>query len=100
MADGNGAPPEQERAAVNQKERSDRTAPLGQPPEPDAEQAAALQARRLLEAASGYVRAALRVPDDVDNLQALIAELLFEGAMLRLDVRRLEGRVNALEKRR
>jgi hypothetical protein len=67
--------------------------------EPDAEQLEELQARRLLELAGGYVRLALQVPDDLDNLRTIVAEMLLENAMLRLDLRRLAGRVDALEKR-
>jgi hypothetical protein len=59
---------------------------------PDAEQAAELQARRLLELAGAYVRVALRFPDEVTALRTLAAELLLEVSMLR-------GRLEALERR-
>jgi hypothetical protein len=66
---------------------------------PDAEQLAEQAARRLLEAASVHTRQALQFPDDVANLQTLVAELLVEVGMLRLDVRRLAERVDRLEGR-
>lgn len=75
--------------------------PAGMTPavEPDAEQLAELQARRLLELAGDYVRRALELPDQVAAVHTLLAEQMLESAMLRLDVRRLQTRVEALEKR-
>jgi regulator of replication initiation timing len=66
---------------------------------PDAEQIEAQRARTLLELAGGYVRQALRVPDDLDNLRTVIAEALLENAILRLDVQRLTDRLDKLERR-
>ncbi len=67
--------------------------------EPDAEQLEAQRARTLLDLAGGYVRQALQLPDQVQTLRTVVAELLLENAMLRLDVRALAQRVDALEKR-
>ncbi len=58
-----------------------------------------MRARRLLELAGVHMRQALAFPDDVANLRTLIAELLLENGMLRLDVQRLSGRVDRLERR-
>lgn len=66
----------------------------------EADQLAEAQARRLLELAGAYVRGALQVPEQLDNLRTLAAEALLEVAMLRLDVQRLSERVEALERRR
>jgi phage shock protein A len=63
------------------------TAPAFQP---DAEQ----HARQLIEQAARYVRAALEVPEDVQTLRTLVANLLFEVAMLRAQVDELEKRVS------
>jgi hypothetical protein len=68
---------------------------MSAPPfEPDAEQVAEIQARRLLELAGGYVRQALALPDEVATLRALTAELLLEVGMLRLEVDALKRRVD------
>lgn len=66
--------------------------------EPEADQLADAQARRLLELAGEYVRGALQVPEQLDNLRTLAAEALLEVAMLRLDVQRLSERIEALER--
>ncbi len=68
--------------------------------DPDPEQVAQIQARRLLELAGAYVRRALEFPDELDRFRTLVAELLLENAMLRLDLRDLATRVERLEKRR
>ncbi len=68
--------------------------------EPDAEQLEELRARRLLELAGDYVRRALDLPDQVAAVRTLLAEEMLENAMLRLDIRRLQGRVDALERQR
>jgi regulator of replication initiation timing len=70
------------------------------PLEPDAEQVEAERARTLLELAAAYTRQALEVPDELERLRALMAETLFENAMLRLELRQLGARVERLEKRR
>ena len=62
--------------------------------EPDAEQIAEIQARRLLELAGGYVRQALELPDELATLRTLVAELLLEVGMLRLKVDALERQVD------
>jgi hypothetical protein len=67
--------------------------------EPEADQLAEAQARRLLELAGSYVRGALEVPDQLATLRTIAAEALLELAMLRLEVRRLSERVEALERR-
>jgi len=66
---------------------------------PDAEQVEAMRARTLLELADAHMRQALAFPDDLANFRTLIAELLLENGMLRLDVRRLTERVDRLERR-
>ena len=68
--------------------------------EPDAEQLEELRARRLLELAGDYVRRALALPDQVETLQSITAELLFENAALRWQLDLLAGRVDALERQR
>jgi regulator of replication initiation timing len=68
--------------------------------EPDAEQLAEQAARRLLEQAGRYVREALALPEQVEVLQSITANLMFENAALRLDVQRLTERVDALERQR
>lgn len=60
--------------------------------EPEADQLADAQARRLLELAGEYVRGALQVPEQ------LAAGALLEVAMLRLNVQRLSERIEALER--
>lgn len=65
---------------------------------PDAEQLEELRARRLLELAGAYVRQALALPEQVETLQAITANLLFENAALRWQLDRLAGRVDALER--
>ncbi len=68
--------------------------------EPEADQLAEAQARRLLELASEYASRVLALPDEVATLRTIVAEMLLENAMLRLDVRRLAERVGALERQR
>jgi hypothetical protein len=68
------------------------------PFEPDAEQLEAQRARNLLELAGGYVRQALALPEQVEVLQSIAANLLFENATLRWQVDQLTGRVEALER--
>ncbi len=82
--------------------QADRTGAVGPstPIEPDAEQVEAERARTLLELASAYTREALEVPEELERLRALMAEQLFEVAMLRLELRQLGARVERLEKRR
>lgn len=64
----------------------------------DDEQAEA-QARRLLELAGSYNRQALAFPAEVEHLRTIVAEQLLENAMLRLELRQLGERVEALERR-
>jgi hypothetical protein len=66
----------------------------------DAEPAEVAQASRLLELAGAYTRQALAFPAEVEHLRTIVAETLLENAMLRLDVRRLSERVDALERQR
>ncbi len=61
-------------------------------PDPDAEQVEAARARTLLELAGGYTRLALNFPGEVAELRRVVAELLFEVAILR-------GRLEHLERR-
>jgi hypothetical protein len=61
---------------------------------PDAEQVEAQHARTLLELAGVYVRQALALPDEVAALRTLVAELLLEVGMLRLQVDALERRAD------
>ncbi len=68
--------------------------------EPEADQLAEAQARRLLELASEYASRVLALPDEVATLRTIVAEMLLENAMLRLDVRHLSERVGALERQR
>jgi hypothetical protein len=68
--------------------------------EPEADQLADAQARRLLELAGEYASRTLALPEEVATLRTIAAEALLEVAMLRLDVRRLGERVEALERRR
>jgi len=91
------ASPSPERRASHHEKEADHqdTSDL----RPDAEQVEAMRARRLLELAGVHMRQALAFPDDVANLRTLIAELLLENGMLRLDVQRLSGRVDRLERR-
>lgn len=53
---------------------------------PDAEQ----HARQLIEQAGRYTRAALQVPDDIETLRTIIANLMLEVAMLRIEVEQLQ----------
>jgi predicted RecB family endonuclease len=76
------------------------SAPAGHPFEPDAEQVEADRARTLLELAAVHVRQALEVPDELARLRQLAAEQMFELAILRLDVRELQARVERLEQGR
>jgi hypothetical protein len=69
------------------------------PFEPDAEQVEAQAARRLLEQAGRYVREALALPEQVEVLQSITANLLFENATLRWQHDQLTGRIEALERR-
>ncbi len=66
----------------------------------DAAQVEADRARTLLELAGTYTRQALAFPDDLAHLRTLVAELLLENGMLRLDLADLRERVAALERRR
>ncbi len=66
---------------------------------PDAEQVEAQRARTLLELAGGYVRQALALPEQVEALQSITANLLFENATLRWQHDQLADRVEALERR-
>jgi hypothetical protein len=54
---------------------------------------------RLLQLARVYLRDVLNVPDELAALRTLVAELMLENAMCRLDVRALAARVDALERR-
>jgi predicted RecB family endonuclease len=67
--------------------------------EPDVEQVEAQRARTLLELAGGYVRQALALPDQVEVLQSIVSNLLFENAALRWQLDRLAARVDALERK-
>jgi hypothetical protein len=64
----------------------------------DAGQVEAQRAKSLLELASDYTRLALQVPEDIETLRAITAELMFEVGLLRHDLRRLGERVETLEK--
>jgi hypothetical protein len=88
--------PEEKRDHPTQGGQDQTTTPVGPP---DDEILGEQAARRLLEVAGRYTRQALRFPDDVANLQTLVAELLLENSMLRLDVQRLSERVDRLERR-
>src|SRR6266496_6728984 len=68
--------------------------------EPDAEQIEAQTARRMLEQAGRYVREALALPEQVETLQSITANLLFENAALRWQLDQLRGRVEAIERQR
>jgi hypothetical protein len=65
----------------------------------DAEQIEAQRAGTLLELAGGYVRQALALPDQVEVLQSITANLLFENATLRHQLDRLAERVDRLDGR-
>ena len=67
--------------------------------EPDAEQLQEQTARRMLEQAGRYVREALALPEQVETLQSITANLLFENAALRHQLDRLTERVERLERR-
>jgi hypothetical protein len=67
--------------------------------EPDAEQLGEQAARRLLEQAGRYVREALALPEQVEVLQSITANLLFENAALRHQLDQLAERVGQLERR-
>jgi ubiquinone biosynthesis protein UbiJ len=67
--------------------------------EPDAEQLQEQTARRMLEQAGRYVREVLALPEQVEVLQSITANLLLENATLRWQLERLAGRVEALERR-
>ncbi len=60
---------------------------------PDAEQVEAARAKTLLELAGSYTRIALKFPTEIDTLRVLVANLLFETAILRGRVEELERRV-------
>jgi hypothetical protein len=66
---------------------------------PDAEQLEELTAQAMLNKAGAAMRQALQFPADMANFRTLIAELLLENGMLRLDVQRLADRVDRLERR-
>jgi hypothetical protein len=68
--------------------------------EPEADQLAEAQARRLLELAGEYASRTLALPEEVATLRTIAAEALLEVAMLRLDLRHLSERVEALERQR
>jgi hypothetical protein len=93
-----------ERGPTRQPDPEERTtsggdqhsSPIGPP---DAEQLAELTAQAMLNKAGAAMREALRFPNDVANLRTIVAELLLENAMLRLDVQRLGERVDRLEGR-
>lgn len=67
---------------------------------PDAEQIEAERARTLLDLAGAYVRQALALPEQVETLQSITANLLFENAALRWQLDRLAARVDVLERQR
>lgn len=67
--------------------------------EPDAEQVEAKRARTLLELVDGHVRQALALPEQVEVLQSITANLLFENAALRWQLDQLGRRVDALERK-
>lgn len=67
--------------------------------EPDAEQIEAERARTLLELVGVYTRQALALPEQVEVLQSITANLLFENAALRWHLDLLAGRVDALERK-
>lgn len=67
--------------------------------EPDAEQIEAQRAKTLLELTDGYVRQALALPEQVETLQSITANLLFENAALRWQLDQLAARVERLERR-
>lgn len=67
--------------------------------QPDAEQEETARARTLLELAGTYVRQALALPDQVEALQSITSNLLFENATLRWQLDRLAARVDALERK-
>ncbi len=66
--------------------------------DPEADQLAEVQARRLLELAAAHIRQALAFPAEVEHLRTIVAEQLLESAMLRLSVQRLSERVEAMER--
>lgn len=70
------------------------------PIEPDAAQVEALQAHRLLELVGAYTRRALALPEQVEVLQSITANLLFENAALRWQADQLAARVDVLERQR
>lgn len=51
---------------------------------------AEVYARQLIEQAVRYVRAALDVPEDLETLRSIVANLLFEVAVLRTQVEELQ----------
>jgi ubiquinone biosynthesis protein UbiJ len=67
--------------------------------EPDSEQLGEQTARQMLEQAGRYVREALALPEQVEVLQSITANLLFENAALRHQLDRLTERVERLERR-
>jgi ubiquinone biosynthesis protein UbiJ len=67
--------------------------------EPDAEQVEAQYARTLLELAGRYVSQTLGLSEQVETLQSITANLLFENAALRWQVDRLSARLDALERK-
>jgi predicted RecB family endonuclease len=72
---------------------------LERPLERDTEQIEADRARTLLELAGAYVRQALALPEQVEILQSITGNLLFENAALRWQLDRLAARVDALERK-
>jgi hypothetical protein len=66
--------------------------------DPEVDQLAEAQARRLVEVFAEYANT-LELPEEVATLRTIAAEALLEVAMLRLDLRRLSERVEALERR-
>ena len=67
--------------------------------EPDAEQVEAQRARTLLELVDAHVRQALALPDQVETLQSIAANLLFENAAFRYQIDQLTTRIERLERR-
>jgi predicted RecB family endonuclease len=67
--------------------------------EPDSEQVEAQRVRSLLELAGVYVRQALALPEQVEVLQSITGNLLFENAALRWQLDQLRSRVDVLERR-
>jgi hypothetical protein len=67
---------------------------------PDAEPEEVARAAQLLEVAGVYTRQALAFPAEVEHLRTIVAETLLENGVLRLELRHLAERLDALERRR